>query len=298
MRVTLDWLGVSTFRLVIGDLVLFLDAYIDRVPAAPPVGLTTADVQRADWVLIGHSHFDHLWGAERIAVATGATVIGSHETVRLLHDQDLVPEEQLIAVAGGEPIRLSDDVRVRVYPSLHSCIWATMAGAADEACLGDLGVAHQVRASRVARTMDMLHGGALGQEVAAHLAASDRHPRGEGGSFAYLIETPAGSIFWKDTSGHWSGVLRDLRPDVALLAAVGRGNVNGEPVQGTLAEFVASEAELLRPRQVILCHHDDWMPPLTRPTDVGPIRHELARRTPGVELIEMGYLAGYPLLGR
>jgi len=298
MRVTLDWLGVSTFRLVIGDLVLFLDAYIDRVPAAPPVGLTTADVQRADWVLIGHSHFDHLWGAERIAVATGATVIGSHETVRLLHDQDRVPEEQLIAVAGGEPIRLSDDVRVRVYPSLHSCIWATMAGAADEACLGDLGVAHQVRASRVARTMDMLHGGALGQEVAAHLAASDRHPRGEGGSFAYLIETPAGSIFWKDTSGHWSGVLRDLRPDVALLAAVGRGNVDGEPVQGTLAEFVASEAELLQPRQVILCHHDDWMPPLTRPTDVGPIRHELARRTPGVELIEMGYLAGYPLLGR
>src|SRR5262245_1392178 len=166
MRVTLDWLGVSTFRLVIGDLVLFLDAYIDRVPAAPPIGLTTADVQRADYVLIGHSHFDHLWGAERIATATGATVIGSHETVRLLHDVDRVPEEQLIAVAGGEPVRLSDHVRVRVYPSLHSCIWATMGGAADQACLGNLGIAHQERAARVARTMDLLHGGALGREVA------------------------------------------------------------------------------------------------------------------------------------
>jgi len=36
MRIKLDWLGVATFRLVIGDLVVFLDAYMDRVPSAPP----------------------------------------------------------------------------------------------------------------------------------------------------------------------------------------------------------------------------------------------------------------------
>ena len=42
MRIILDWLGVSTFRLMIGDLVIFLDAYIDRVPAAPLVGITTS----------------------------------------------------------------------------------------------------------------------------------------------------------------------------------------------------------------------------------------------------------------
>jgi len=35
--------------------------------------------------------------------------------------------------------------------------------------------------------------------------------------------TPAGSIFSKDSSRHWSGLLRDLRPDIALLAAVRRG---------------------------------------------------------------------------
>src|SRR2546426_2095745 len=165
MRVTLDWLGVATFRLIVGDLVLFLDAYIDRVPAAPPVGLTTADVDRADYVLVGHSHFDHLWGAERIAAHTGATVIGSHETVRLLHDVDRIPEGQLIAVAGGEPIELPDGIRVRVFPSLHSCIWATMGGA-DEACLGDLGVAHQERAARVTQAMHLLHRGALRAEGA------------------------------------------------------------------------------------------------------------------------------------
>jgi L-ascorbate metabolism protein UlaG (beta-lactamase superfamily) len=297
MRVMLDWLGVSTFRLTVGETVIFLDAYIDRVPAAPPVGITTAEVRRADYVLVGHSHFDHLWGAERIAAQTGATVIGSHETVRLLHDQDAIPEAQLIAVAGGEPIDLGNDIRVRVFPSLHSCIWATMSGNAAEPCLGDLGIAYQERAQRVSRAMDMLHSGALGAEVAAHMHESDRHPRGEGGSFAYLIETPAGSIFWKDSSGHWSGVLRDLRPDVALLAAIGRGNVDGEPVQGTLAGFIAAEVELLKPKTVALCHHDDWMPPLTQPIDPGPIRHEVERRAPAAKFLEMGYLEDRRLLG-
>src|SRR5436309_13000438 len=132
MRVTRDCLGVATFRLTIGNLVVFLDAYLDRVPAAPSVGLTTADVERADYVLVGHSHFDHLWGAERIVARTGAIVIGSHETVRLLHDVDRIPETQLIAVAGGQPIALRDGVPVRLYPRLHSCVWATL-GATDAA---------------------------------------------------------------------------------------------------------------------------------------------------------------------
>jgi L-ascorbate metabolism protein UlaG (beta-lactamase superfamily) len=295
MRVTLEWLGVSTFRLTIDDLVVFLDAYVDRVPGAPPIGITTDDITRADYVLIGHSHFDHLWGAERIAARTGATVIGSHESVRLLHDVDGIPERQLMAVAGGEPIELSRDVRVRVFPSLHSCIWATMGTGADEGCFGDLGVAHQERSERIARVFEMLHGGMLGADVAAHMAASDRHPRGEGGTFAYLIETPRGSIFWNDSSGHWSGIMRDLRPDIALLAAVARGNVDGEPVQGTLAEFIAREVEMLRTERVVLCHHDDWMPPLTRALDIGPIRHALAEKTPRAKLIEMGYLEPYPV---
>jgi L-ascorbate metabolism protein UlaG (beta-lactamase superfamily) len=74
---TLDWLGCATFRLTVADLVVFLDAYIDRVPSAPPVGVTTGDVERADWIVVGHSHFDHLWGAETIARNTGARILAS-----------------------------------------------------------------------------------------------------------------------------------------------------------------------------------------------------------------------------
>ena len=78
MAATLDWLGCATFRLTVDDLVVFLDAYMDRVPSAPAVGLTTGEVDRADWIVVGHSHFDHLWGAETIARNTGAKVLGSY----------------------------------------------------------------------------------------------------------------------------------------------------------------------------------------------------------------------------
>lgn len=299
MTVTLDWLGVATFRLTVDDLVIFLDAYMDRVPAAPPVGLSTAEVERADYILVGHSHFDHLWGAERIARNTGATIVGSHETVRLMVNEE-VPEAQLVAVAGGERVRLSKTVTVRVFPSQHSCIWAAGSRDAGEVCLGDRGMTLQERQERLAtRGANVLGGGGdrAGMEaVAEHRRASNQRPRGEGGALAYLIETPEGSILWKDTSGHWTGVLRDLRPDVALLAAAGRGNIDGEPIQGSLAQFVAREADLLRPRRIVLSHHDDWMPPVTRPTDVAPIREELARQAPYTELVEMGYLEGYPAL--
>lgn len=295
VRVGLDWLGCATFRLTRGDLTLFLDAYIDRVPAAPPVGLTVADVDRADAILVGHSHFDHLWGAERIAQRTGATVVGSHETVRLLREAGL-PEGQCVAVSGGERVRLGEGVSARVLPSQHSCIWARASWDAAEVCVGDAGLTLQDREARLARDW-LANDDRPGMDaVRAHVASCPHRPRGDGGALAFLIETREGSILWTDTSGHWSGVARDLRPDVAILAANGRGNIDGEPIQGSLAEFVAREAELIRPRRIVLGHHDDWMPPATRVVEAEPIRAELARRAPGVGLVEMGYLADYAVL--
>ena len=133
-------------------------------------------------------------------------------------------------------------------------------------------------------------------DLARHREESDQHPRGDGGALAYLIETPEGSILWKDTSGHWSGVLSGVRPDVALLAAAGRANVDGEPVQGSLAGFVAAEVAMLRPRRVVLGHHDDWLPPLTREPDTAPIRARIADVAPAAEVVEMGYLEGRRIL--
>lgn len=298
MQITLDWLGCATFRLTIGDLVLFLDAYMDRVPSAPPVGLSAREVERADFILVGHAHFDHIAGAETIARRTGARIIGSHESMRVLREQG-VPPGQLLASQGGEHWRLAPGVTVRVYPSLHSCTWVSGSLNGNEVVLGHYGLTQDERAQQ---------GGLLraignateadsqpARELRQHLAGAVGS-RSDGGALVYLIETPAGTIFWQDTSGCWTGILRDLRPDVAILAAAGRGNLDGEPIQGSLSQFVAREAELLRPQRIVLGHHDDWMPPVTSPAlDVSPIGEELARVVPRAKLLELEYRDGTEL---
>ena len=78
----------------------------------------------------------------------------------------------------------------------------------------------------------------------------------------------------------------------SILAAAGRGNIDGEPIQGSLADFVARQAELVSPKTLILNHHDDWLPGFSIDTDMQPIRDELARRCPDVTLVEPGYVDG------
>jgi hypothetical protein len=164
-----------------------------------------------------------------------------------------------------------------------------MAGA-EQVCLGDLGVTYQEQLARMRELFGWF--ATLGDEVSEHLRVSSQGARGDGGALVYLFDTPEGSLLYQDTSGCWTGILHDLRPDVAILAAAGRGNLNGEPVQGSLAQFLAREVELLRPRRLVLAHHDDWLPGFSRAIDTAPIRTELVRRTPEVELVEMGYRTG------
>jgi L-ascorbate metabolism protein UlaG (beta-lactamase superfamily) len=297
MGTTLDWYGCATFALRTAGLTVFLDAYVDRAEGAagPSPRVRADDIEACDWIIVGHSHFDHLYGAERIAARTGARIVGSYETVRIM-EQAGVPLDRMICVAGGETVALSDDVRVSVYPSQHSCVWShTQMHQADEVCLGDLGVTWQEQRARFAELVQHFATG-LPRESLDHLLAAQQGDRGDGGALVYLVETPDGTVLYQDTSGHWSGVLRELRPDVAIVAAAGRGNVDGEPIQGSLAQFVAREVALLRPRRVVLSHHDNWLPGFSIDTDIGPIRTELAATAPGVKLVELGYVDGTEIL--
>ena len=170
---------------------------------------------------------------------------------------------------------------VSVYPSQHSCIWTGTHGAeSGEVCIGDLGVTWQERSAR----MKELHGrmaASLDRSSIEHLlSASGAHSdRGDGGALLYLFELPEGSLLFQDTAGHWSSILGGLRPDVAILAAAGRANIDGDPVQGSLADFVAEEARTLATRRVVLAHHDDWLPCFAGAPDwspsVRPSRNEL-----------------------
>jgi L-ascorbate metabolism protein UlaG (beta-lactamase superfamily) len=283
---TIEWFGCTTFRVVIGSLTLWFDTFVDRVPAAPPVGIASDEIDRADFVFVSHAHFDHILGADTVARRTGASVVGSYESMRVLRAND-VDAAQLLPVSGGETVDCGHDVQVRVFPAQHSCLWAASDADAAAPCCGDLGVFVQERRERTTALMGLLS--SLGDEVGGyHAAIGHRVSPDDGGQLIYLLETPEGSILFSASSGHWSGILADLAPDVAVLAAAGRPNVDGEPFQGSLAEFVVGQAEVLGPRAVVLCHHDAWMPPIPA-VDVAPIAAALADRLPAVELVTLQY---------
>ena len=298
MGITIDWLGTATFRLTIDDLVIFLDAYMDRVASAPKVGLSASEVDKADFVVVGHSHFDHIAGAETIAANTGAVVIGSNETNRVLLEEQ-ISREQLRVAQGGERFRLSDSVTMRVFPSLHACIWIPDTGQVqtDESKTGHLNLTEDEKwcCNPFPGTQDQN----MNEDVNEHITSSIG-PSETGGVLSFLIETSYGSIFYQDTSGCWTGIISNIRADVAILAMGGRPNVDGEPIQGSLSDYIGMMTGMLKPLQLILGHHDNWIPPLTRDNSTEqallPVRQRVEQTSPGTHLIQLSYLDSTKLL--
>jgi hypothetical protein len=100
------WAGYSNFELAYGGKIVLLDAYFDRGSNYPPLGFKARDVTRADVILIGHGHFDHMSDAASVSIRTGATIVGAPLTTDKLAAQD-VPAAQIPTVTGrgGELIK-------------------------------------------------------------------------------------------------------------------------------------------------------------------------------------------------
>ncbi len=289
---TLEWFGTATFRVRTRGVTLFFDAYLDRLPGLEPVGLATAEVDQADFVFVSHAHFDHLCGADAVALRTGATVVGSPESARYLRAGG-VPDTQLLVVTGGETVDCGHGVAVRVLPGLHSCLFASSDFDSGIDCVGDLGVSAQARVAAVDRlfaTVDQVPEPA-GSALVSMLDRSSIH---DGGQLAFLLTTGSGSVLVSGSAGYWRGIFAGLRPDVALLSVAGRPNVDGEPFQGSTARFVTEQAQLLGPGRVALCHHDPLFPGVPG-TDIAASKAALRDTSAGY--LELSYAEPVRLLG-
>ncbi len=73
--------------------------------------------------------------------------------------------------------------------------------------------------------------------------------------------------------GYFTGLYAHTSVDVAVLAAAGRGHIDGEPIQGSVEDFIAGECTLLRPSRVLLSHHDNFTGTADAPdlTDLTPV---------------------------
>lgn len=143
-KLTLSYLGTAGWQMSDGVTVILIDPYFSRIraaasapgmpgaqtekndprpmfgindPLAPDKDIIDAHVDRADYILISHSHFDHIMDAPYIAMKTGATVIGTESTTNVMRAHGISPEK-LITVKGGEDYDFGS-FSLRIVPSLH-----------------------------------------------------------------------------------------------------------------------------------------------------------------------------------
>lgn len=146
-EVELTWMSIANWYFRLGDLRIVMDGYITRVPGPPfffaPVGfpadqfaftqgpydVDVASVTRVknaleangklDYLLAGHSHFDHTWDTPTWSKLTGAPIIGGLSTCYQAVAQD-VQASKCRVVNGGERIDLGNGVTMRVVRFNHS----------------------------------------------------------------------------------------------------------------------------------------------------------------------------------
>ena len=261
MTATLQWFGTATWRLIVDDYVIWLDAYINRAPTAAPVPERAEAVTRADAILIGHSHFDHIAEAGLVAKNTAATVVGSAHTVDIVTEEGVDPANTIIC-SGGETLQLGP-VSVRVFPSLHG-FNALRPDSGNREWPDPEGRTGAERAA-ILRERDP----GLLAAAQAHMRHVPLKQQEDGGPLAYLLEWGDVRLFWHDTPGmvtsSWEAAAA-LRPTHAILAsaaAFSTPNVDGDRFDAGQQPFVGHMARILRAPTVILNHHDDWCPPIT-----------------------------------
>jgi L-ascorbate metabolism protein UlaG (beta-lactamase superfamily) len=214
-QVILRWLGTAGWEISDGTTVILIDPYVSRIygpeppgrtpyvriagdarpqygwddVAAPDVAAIDSHVARADFVLVTHTHYDHILDIPHIALKTHATIIGTESTENVLRAYK-VPEEQLITVRGGEDYEFGA-FSVKVIPSLHS----------------PLDHKHYFSSEKAPEGMK------------APLTLRQMHP--EGGTLAYLIRFDGHQILAFGGMNYIEREIEGLEPDVVLVGAAG-----------------------------------------------------------------------------
>jgi L-ascorbate metabolism protein UlaG (beta-lactamase superfamily) len=272
--VTLRWLGNNAWEIAFGSTIILIDPWVTRFPTGTYTGGTRPDtplvtdrtivdkyISRADLILVGHGHFDHMADVPYVATKTGAAVLGTESHVNLLQKMG-APATQLGTVRGGEYLQY-DGFTVEVFPSLHS-----------------------VTGTEITKTKQVPFPGTRPgplRDIAVPLTVADLV---EGGTLAYQITIDEKfRILSLSTANFIERALAGLRPDLAIVAVGGRG------VHGYVDRLMRV---LDRPTWVLPTHWDDFDLPLDQPArDFGalqPLRTAVAAASPHTTFVQLEHL--------
>jgi L-ascorbate metabolism protein UlaG (beta-lactamase superfamily) len=269
----LRWTGFANFEMVYNGQVVLLDAYIDRGSYFPPLGFKAGDVKRADLILIGHGHVDHMSDAASIGARTGATVVGAPVTTEKLLTQDINPKQvRTVTGRGGELLRFPG---FTVEPILgrHGEPPAGVVKSFQQALRGSTTPPTPEQQAELA-------------EIRKRGIAGDPRVVTEG-TIAYLITLDNGfRLYVRDSGGRVTDYERAAmkrvgRVDVALVA------VSASFVQELTVPAALEHARTYRPDVYIPSHHDGTYGTLWRPTE--PIFQAIKDERPEIVTVSRGY---------
>ncbi len=194
----LTYLGTAGFVLSAPERTVVLDPFVSRRPlghllANKPLPSDPALVRRlipkADDVLIGHAHFDHILDAPELCRQTGARLIGSRAACMVGRAAGL-PEAQLVETAGREDIG-SGAWTLRGLPSVHG-----------KALFGKIPLPGDIAAPPPwpARMRDLRHGQVLN----------------------WLVDTGGLRVLHVDSADFIRDELQGCQADLVCLCAIGR----------------------------------------------------------------------------
>jgi L-ascorbate metabolism protein UlaG (beta-lactamase superfamily) len=122
----LMWLGTAGFKLSYQGTTIWIDPYVTRLPMShlalrrvvPPSSEAVARwIDKADAVLVGHTHFDHALDVPAIAQRTGCKVYGSQSLQNLMGLYGLA--DQAVIVEAHRDYEVGP-FKFHFVPSIHS----------------------------------------------------------------------------------------------------------------------------------------------------------------------------------
>jgi L-ascorbate metabolism protein UlaG (beta-lactamase superfamily) len=235
-EVTLTYLGAAGWQLDDGKTVVLVDPFFTRKHGrkGAPISPDEAEIDRhtpprVDWILVEHSHADHLMDVPSIAKKRHARVMGTLSTTRVARAGG-VAVDHLVPVGGGEDLELGGGLSVRVIPGLHSRL--------DDFQYFD---AHR----------EIPEGISLPMPEENYL---------EGGTLNYLVRIGGRQILVISSANYIARELDGLRPDAVIVALGHRDRIH---------DYTCGLMRLLgQPKLVLATHFDDCYGPIDAPIEI------------------------------
>jgi len=254
--VSIRWFGTACFEVAFGDKVLLLDNYYERAVNNRSLGFGTEDVTRADLLLVGHPHHDHVADTVRVSRQTGARAVIAQIGADYLLQQGL-PSEKVVTVTGrGDGELLEEDgFSVRALHGFHLDVGLTPEQAAKWQTFG---------AARADLETDIFGTNVTAEEdeKAYEIAQRGVHSPevNTEATLTYVIDIDGFRIAYRDSGGAISEEERayfaaNPGVDLAILS------INGLPhVAQHLEDIFLPLARLYQPKVLVPAHHDElWV---------------------------------------